>query len=96
MSYKPLKDGEGPCNYVAGWNMPGYLPVSDPECFASFDEAKAYIVDSIKSHEEDCAIVDEEDLATSLCHLAEDVNLESGPFETDPVDNTVYWVSAMK
>lgn len=33
--------------WTAGWNMPGYLPESDPETFESWDDARDYIVDAI-------------------------------------------------
>jgi hypothetical protein len=34
--------------WVAGWNMPGYLPESDPEGFDTWGEAHAYIVESVE------------------------------------------------
>jgi hypothetical protein len=33
----------------AGWNMPGYMPDSEPADFESFDAAREYIVDELKS-----------------------------------------------
>ena len=33
--------------YVAGWNMPGYLPETDPIVFETESEATRYLVDEI-------------------------------------------------
>lgn len=33
--------------WTAGWNMPGYLPESDPETFDDWHEARIYLVDTI-------------------------------------------------
>lgn len=34
--------------FVSGFNMPGYLPDSDPHDFEDFDEAKAHIVELLE------------------------------------------------
>lgn len=34
-------------NYVAGWNIPGYLPENEPAEFKTFEEAKNYIVEEL-------------------------------------------------
>ena len=59
--------------FVAGWNMPD----SEPVAFDNFDDAKRFIIGELKTAE-DCA--DNEDVATELCHAAEEVNLESSDF----------------
>ena len=33
--------------YVAGWNMPGYLPDTDPAVFQTEDDATSYLVREI-------------------------------------------------
>lgn len=63
--------------FVAGWNMPGYMPDNDPATFATFDDAKRYIIAELKIAEENA---DTEDEAETLAAFAEDVNLQSGPF----------------
>ena len=78
--------------YVAGWNQPGYLPEMDPAHLDSFDDAKRYIIDSIKCHEAEYGFDEQEDVAEELCHLAEDINLLDRPFEVLAVDGWVYWV----
>lgn len=34
--------------YVAGWNMAGYLPETDPETFDTLDEAYAYLHETLE------------------------------------------------
>lgn len=76
--------------FVAGWNMPGYMPDSEPAEFDSADGAKRYIIDAIKRAEDE---TDSEALAESLAGFAEDVNLESDEFSTRGPDGLVYWVT---
>lgn len=33
--------------YTAGWNMPGYLPETDPETFETLDDAAAYLRETL-------------------------------------------------
>lgn len=79
--------------YIAGWNMPGCLPEAEPCGFATFDEAKRYIIEELKNMECTSGGYGDQDLAEEYCHLAEDVNLESGPFDTMVLDDYVYWVT---
>jgi len=75
--------------YSAGWNMPGYFP-SVTERFPTFDEAHRFIIDELKRQEDGAPSEDEAEI---YCHEAEDVNLESGPFESREMpDGNVYWV----
>jgi hypothetical protein len=75
--------------WVAGYNMPGYMPDSDPAEFETADEAKRYIIGTIKL-EEDTACEEKE--AEELAAFAEDVNLQSGEFSAQ-CGNCVYWVT---
>jgi hypothetical protein len=34
--------------YTAGWNMPGYMPDTDPETFNTWDMAVEYIIASVE------------------------------------------------
>lgn len=56
-SYEELQEYiekyEGQCQackprYVAGWNMPGFLPDSEPQEFSSAEDALEYIKDQIR------------------------------------------------
>lgn len=46
--------------YCAGWNMPGYMPESDPAMFIDFDDAVSYVKEVIENHLEDDETVTEE------------------------------------
>jgi hypothetical protein len=73
----PPDDDEEKAQFVAGWNMPGYMPDNPPEEFATFDAAKRYIIDAIKREEDE---EEDEEKAEALAAFAEDVNLQSSPF----------------
>lgn len=75
--------------FVAGWNMPGYMPDSEPAEFDNAEDAKQYIIDTVKRAEEE---TDDETEAETLCAFAEDVNLESDEFSAQCL-NYVYWVT---
>lgn len=75
--------------FVAGWNMPGYMPDSEPAEFDNAEDAKQYIIDTIKRAEEE---TDDETEAETLCAFAEDVNLESDEFSAKCLQY-VYWVT---
>lgn len=74
--------------WVAGWNMPGYMPDSEPAEFDDFDDAKEYIADEIDraaEHLEDGAYQLEDEALTEKAEtLREDANkirnLDEGDF----------------
>lgn len=66
--------------YVAGWNIPGYMPESEPVEFDTFEEARDYIVSEIENDEE-CADV----------HVTE-AQEQTEPFEVYTREY-VYWVT---
>lgn len=74
----------------AGWNMPGYMPDSEPAGFETFEDAQAYIIDEIKRAED---AAESEDAATDLCHAAEDVNLWSEGEHGQTIGNYHYWIA---
>lgn len=39
--------------FAAGWNTPGYMPDSEPQEFDDFDDAKAYLIDTLLMLESD-------------------------------------------
>ena len=75
--------------FIAGTNMPGYMPDNLPEEFETQDEAKRYIIGCLK-YEEQCVETEEE--AEQLSAFAEEVNLQSGEFSAQCL-NMVYWVT---
>jgi hypothetical protein len=41
------KETAPPLRWTAGWNMPGYLPETDPETFTEWKDARAYLIETI-------------------------------------------------
>jgi len=85
--------------WVAGWNMPGYLPDTDPATFADFESAKQYIVDTMLSHADDetdnpnhkegeafcsCPMCELEKCACDLADAKDEFNCHAG--------SLVYWL----
>lgn len=89
----PLADGQGPCNFVAGWNLPGYLPEMEPAFFSEFDDAKRFILNELGDLADDVGI-DDDDKASEIDALREELNLESGPFCAS-VEGLAYWVETV-
>ena len=74
--------------WVAGWNMAGYLPDSEPAEFANAADAKQYIIYAVKRAEDE---TEDETEAEKLCGFAEDVNLQGDEFSAQCLQY-VYWV----
>lgn len=66
-------------NWVAGWNIPGFLPDEEAAYFPTFEEAAAYIVDELERADEDLG----EEQGTSGQYQAaiETLNAMRGSFE---------------
>ncbi|WP_163831995.1 hypothetical protein [Spartinivicinus ruber] len=80
--------------YLAGWNVPGYLPEVEPATFSTHSEALDYIKDEIKQHID--LLIDSgqrEQIAPNLKSLC---CLENCPKEGKPVAvffaDYVYWI----
>ena len=73
--------------YIAGTNMPGYMPDSEPFAHDSFDDAKRDIIDRILRDAEEA---ETEEQAEELTAFAEDVNLQSDEF-SGICCNRCYW-----
>lgn len=78
--------------WSAGWNMPGYLPDSEPGRFETFEDAQGYIVAGIKRCEEEAA---DEAEATTYCHAAEDANLWSEGEQGQTIGQYHFWITPM-
>jgi hypothetical protein len=76
--------------FIAGWNMPGYMPDSEPEQFDTQDAAKRYIIAELKMSEDQAETEEEAEI---ICAFAEDVNIQSGEFSAQ-CGNWVYWVTS--
>ena len=75
--------------FVAGWNMPGYLPDGEPAEFDNAEDAKQYIIETVKRAEDE---TEDETEAETLCGFAEDVNLETAGEFSGQCLQYVYWV----
>ena len=52
--------------YCVGWNMPGYMPDSEPAMFLNFDDAQESLKESFERHYEDDETISEEQLEEIL------------------------------
>jgi hypothetical protein len=79
--------------FVIGYNMPGYLPEMEPYAVETADEAKRALIDELERHADQVADGGDEDGATDLSHLAEDLNLSdvSGGWGAN-AGGLVYWI----
>ena len=77
-------------NYAVGWNMPGYMPDTEPYVHATFEEARADVIEELNR-----AIDDYGEEAEELCIPYE---LAIAEFEsaTSPITVTVgkylWWI----
>jgi len=84
--------------FIAGWNMPGYLPDSDPVEFETRDEAVSYLSDTIERFWDDeyqAAYDDDihaelEEIANRWTGVAEALNYQDGSVTGD--DSLVFWI----
>lgn len=74
--------------WIAGCNMAGYMPEIEPAEFDNAEDAKQYIIDSVKRAEDE---TEDETEAETLCGFAEDVNLQGDEFSAQCLQY-VYWV----
>jgi len=77
-------------SFVVVVNMPGYMPDAEPYALDSFDEAKRALIDEMLRDADAAGESGDEDLAESLTHAAEDLNLSSGPEFCDVVGPLAY------
>jgi ADP-ribosylglycohydrolase len=78
--------------YSAGWNMPGYMPDSDPARFTDFDTARSYIVDEIERHADEKAEEDEDADVSEFDEAKSFAEKQTGEF-TVHAGGYAYWVS---
>lgn len=79
--------------WAAGWNMPGYMPDSEPTAFADWESARDYIVSEMERSADD---IEEQDDADGSALRDAAVRLAALPDESE-VGETVgayhWWVS---
>ena len=77
--------------------MLGYLPESDVATFATFEDAKQYMIDHMDREGDfyfDAGDPEGKDLADELSGDMEDLNLDNGPDWGTIVGNVSYWINA--
>lgn len=76
--------------YVVGWNMPGYMPDSDPALFLDFDGAQESLKESFENHVEDDDSTSEGQIEEIIDGI--DTWKESGNGWLFTWGNYVYWI----
>lgn len=98
-SFDCVNDADAPWNpptvhYVAGWNLPGYLPMSDPEAFETFEEATAFLVEILNRladmHPDDATAIDAGAAANYFASAL--VGPEPGDETGYMVGGEAYWI----
>lgn len=82
--------------YSAGWNMPGYMPDSEPAVFTSFESAKASILESIENAADEMA----QEIDETSAEQQEEAEIDDGKAWVEKqtsefsvhVGKYVYWV----
>lgn len=80
--------------FVAGWNMAGYLPDSEPQSFRDFESAREYIANDLEELADDLYSRDtetDEQIADDLMKAREQVEQEEKPFSVS-VRGREFWV----
>lgn len=86
-------------NWVAGWNLPGYLPESDPEAFTEWQDAHGHLVDAVdRFWDEDAATPDlDEDAVWLPLHTALNSATYGEPFQGFNGDQRlVFWIQPVE
>lgn len=69
--------------WMAGWNMPGYLPETDPVEFDTWEDARSYIAETLEHWEDDNDFLD----AHTALHVA-----TPGVGWAAQTRNTILWI----
>ena len=82
--------------YVAGWNVPGYLPESDPEIFDNETDAIRYLSDTVDLFWGDDAYVDSEWADRKWTDVYSNLPYETAPFNIQDNDGSLtFWVTVV-
>ena len=82
--------------YVAGWNMPGYLPESDPTVFETESEAKHYLISAIDQFWDEDYLGDEphEVADERWLDIHASLQYETAPYSVQNGDGSLaFWVA---
>lgn len=75
-------------HWIAGFNVPGYMPESEPALFETFDEARDYVVDEIERAAE------ENERSEELLQIADEFRTaKEDEYSQQAADGYVYWIN---
>lgn len=74
--------------WAAGWNMPGYMPDSEPAAFSGWESARSYLRDEIERAAEE---TDNKEEAKALQETAERVDALNDGDEFGETTGTYHW-----
>lgn len=81
--------------WLAGWNMPGYMPETPWESFESEDAAEAYIQEALaRHHDEDCQMCDLDEDMTPLREMFDQAVDDLASHGTCSYGSYTYYVEA--
>lgn len=84
--------------YIAGYNMPGYLPEMEPAEFDTFGDAKEFLFQELQTMEDNCNQVGNQDDADVYGEQSKRLpptwsGAESTPYcSPEMPDGYVYWI----
>lgn len=84
------------CAYIAGWNIPGYLPESEPAIFDNETDAIRYLSDTVSRFWDEDYLSSESYPAIDnrWMDLHSSLTYETAPFNVQNGDGTLtFWVS---
>ena len=88
--------------YIAGWNMPGYLPENDPVIFDNETDAIRYLSDTVdRFWDEDYAATDStgsswNDVDAKWADVHSNLPYETAPFSIANNDHSLtFWVTVV-
>ena len=80
--------------YVAGWNIPGYLPESDPAIFDNETDAIRYLSDTVDRFWDQDAEIDSESADKKWADVHSNLPYETAPFNIHDNDRSLtFWVA---
>lgn len=74
--------------WAVGWNMPGYMPDSEPTAFSDWESAQAYLHGELERAAEE---TDDEDEATALRETAERIDALADGEEFGETTGAYHW-----
>lgn len=82
--------------YIAGWNIPGYLPESDPAIFDNETDAIRYLSDTVDQFWDEDAEIDRESADKKWADVHSNLPYETAPFNIYNNDRSLtFWVSVV-